>query len=113
MALDGFKALPLRDDGRRQVPRQTLNLLQNNVFRHPSQARLQGDQLGLLAYDLDVELVALLLQLSDLLAVFVFVDEALRELVLGFVSGSKGLQQRGNGGERQNDADKRKQPFYS
>ena len=40
-----------------------------------------------------MELIALLLQLSDLLAVFVFVDETLGEVVLRVVSGPEGLQQ--------------------
>lgn len=38
-----------------------------------------------------MELVALLLQLPDLLAVFVFVQEAQGELVLRVISGLKGL----------------------
>lgn len=70
---------------------QVSNLVQNHVLRKPSQARLQGDQLGLFAYILNMKLVTLLFQLSDLLAIFVFVQEALGELVLCVISGLERL----------------------
>lgn len=69
------------------------HLVENDVFRKPPQTRLQGDQLGLFAYILNMKLVTLFFQLSDLLAIFVFVQEALGELVLCVVSGLERLSQ--------------------
>lgn len=66
-------------------------LVQGVVLGEPSQAGLQRHQLGLLADDLHVELVALLLQLSDLLAVPVLVDQTLGEVVLRVVPSAKRL----------------------
>ena len=77
------------------------DLVQGSVFGHPSQPALERDQLGFFANSLNVEFITLLLQLSDLLAIFIFIHETLRELVLGFVSGSKRLQQQ----ERSKDVD--------
>lgn len=70
------------------------DLIQGNVFGHPSKPTLQCDQPGFFAYDLNLEFIALLLQLSDLLTIFIFVDKTLREVMLGLVSGPERLQQR-------------------
>lgn len=67
------------------------NLVQRAVLGEPSQAGLQRHQLGLLPDYLHVEFVALLLQLSDLLAVSVLVDQTLGEVVLRVIPSAKRL----------------------
>lgn len=67
------------------------NLVQRAVLGEPPQAGLQRHQLGLLPDYLHVEFVALLLQLSDLLAVSVLVDQTLGEVVLRVIPSAKRL----------------------
>lgn len=62
------------------------HLIQTIFLGHPSQFALQVDYLGFFAYNFNLKFVALLFQLPYLLAVLVFVNQALRHKVLGIIS---------------------------
>lgn len=62
------------------------HLIQTIFLGQPSQFALQVDYLGFFAYNFNLKFIALLFQLPYLLAVLVFVNQALRHEVLSIIS---------------------------
>lgn len=62
------------------------HLIQTIILRYASQFALQVDYLCFFSYDLDLKLIALFLQLPNLLAILVFIDQTLGHEVLSIIS---------------------------
>lgn len=74
------------------IPFSELYLVKATVFTEAPKLAVQIDDAGLLPDHLDSEFVVLFLQLSDLLPIFVLLDQALGILCLCLVTGMEGLQ---------------------